>query len=248
MRDIKRETDRASSQVNEALRMSQVSRIRGLVEGSSIQRGIDELNKLLSVESVAGKNLYQLAGANLNIPNIHCSQYDGHTHGVRRARPTFVLKPTAKNAKIIQNAYGRALKYKLDLIQLYITCVGTDNAMSAPKRHKPAHEDDSLTMLPQKCQLGPFLDLTTVEGDGSARKKDDSTELVLAFLLPSGDCRYVEAISGSTREKAALGKHLVVPVSDGVIKLLYELYREMKASLGMKPTSSRSGARTSAPR
>ncbi|KAK7951157.1 uncharacterized protein PG986_006885 [Apiospora aurea] len=230
MRAIRSETYRAAGQVDDALRVSQVSHLSGPVQGPITLPGIDrdhELNKLLNLVFTEGKNFYRLADTNPNMPSIIVDQEDGLAP-LSKPPGTILLLPTSRNVKILQHAYGRALKHKVDLIQSYITAAGTDSAMAAPKRHKPAHENDSMTALPKKYKFGPFIDMKTVEIDGIMKEKTGTSELVLAFLLPSGDCQYVEVTSGNTKEKAAVKSDLVVPVSDDAIKLLYELYGELK--------------------
>ncbi|KAK8088221.1 hypothetical protein PG997_003182 [Apiospora hydei] len=231
MRAIRSETYRAAGQVDDALRVSQDSHMSGPVEGSIALPGIDrghELNKLLSLEFDEGKSFYRLADTNLNMPSIIVDQEDDLAP-ISISPGTILLLPTSRNVKILQHAYGRALKHKVDLIQSYSTAAGTGSAMAAPKRHKPAHENDSMTALPKKYKFGPFIDMKTAEISGIMKEKSGTSELVLAFLLPSGDCQYVEVTSGNTNEKAAVKDNdVVVPVSDDAIKLLYELYGELK--------------------
>ncbi|KAK8050390.1 hypothetical protein PG994_012120 [Apiospora phragmitis] len=242
---IRAETYRAYSQVEEALRVSHGLHNMGAADGPISLPGIDpghEIHNLLSLVGIEGKNFYQLAETNLNMPRIIVGQTDGGT-ATSITSPTSLLLPTTKNAKILQHAYGRALRHKVDLIKSYITVMGIDNATSAPKRNKPAHEHDTLMTLPQKHRLGTFLDMNMVQPDGISQAKVDDSELVLAFLLPSGGYQYVEVISGNTKDEAGIGEtDLVVPVSEDAIKLLYELYCGLKDFIAQrKATASAQG-------
>lgn len=238
---IRAETYRACSQVSEAMRMSQALNSKGPVDRSLNSPGIgpgDQTINLLGLVEIEGNSFYQLAKTNLGMPPIIISQADGSTAKSIKS-PTYVLLPTTKNVKILQHAYGRALRYKVDLIQEYITSLGIEDATSAPKRNKPAHENDSLMALPQKHRLGTFLDMNTVQTGGAGEEKVEDSELVLAFLLPTGDQRHVEVISGNMKAKAGIGEtDLVIPVSDDAIKLLYELYCGLKECIAQRKAAA----------
>lgn len=237
---IRSETYRAHNQVKEALRMSHTLKSKGCLDGSMSLPGIaqdHEISKLLGLINLEGKIFYNLAKPNMSMPQIIISQMDGDATPV--ISPTSIVLSTTKSVKILQHAYGRALQHKADLIRAYITALGMENATSAPKRNKPAHENESLMVLPQKHRLGTFLDVNMAQPQSMILEKVDDSELVLAFPLPAGGYQYVEATSGNVKDKAGVGKtDLVVPVSDDAIKLLYELYCGLKDCIARRKAAA----------
>ncbi|KAK7924518.1 hypothetical protein PG985_006572 [Apiospora marii] len=237
---IRSETYRADSRVKEALRMSHTLKNKGCLDGSMSLPGIGrdhEINKLLGLVNIEGRIFYNLTKPDMSMPQIIISQMDGDVTPM--ASPASIMLPTTKNVKILQHAYGRALRHKADLLKAYTTALGMKNAKSAPKRNKPAHENDSLMVLPQNHRLGTFLDVNMAQSNSMIQKKVEDSELVLAFLLPAGGYQYVEAISGNVKDNAGIGEtDLVVPVSDNAIKLLYELYCGLKDCISQRKAAA----------
>lgn len=186
--------------------MSQTLNSKGCIDGSMSLPGIGrdhEINSRLGLVNVEGKSFYKLAKADLSMPLLIISPIDGDV--VPTTGPTFIMLPTTKNVKILQHAYGRALRHKVDLINAYVAVLGMENTASAPKRNKPTHENDTLMVLQQKHRLGTFLDMNMVQSESMQYTKVDDSELVLAFPLPAGGYQYVEAITGNVKDKAGIG-------------------------------------------
>ncbi|KAK7748247.1 hypothetical protein SLS62_008799 [Diatrype stigma] len=173
-----------------------------------------------------------------------------------------VLQPTLRNVWVLQHAYAKLLNYKEGLIMQYFASAiePTSGPPMSRKFAREYYEVPSLANLPSKDKLGNLLDVRS-----STYHSNATGDIMLVLVMPpdgngDGSPTFVEAVTGdtiivdqdvnvdvdvdvdNTHGDKSGSAHLILPVTEASIRMLYDAYRALRGATSAQRRASKDRA------
>lgn len=240
---VQRKTSKATHEVEAKLgHSSQLG--HGLVTDAPLEDLIgvspeSELNQVLRRMLLDGKSSYKLCTLLTSPPSpqLVTDEDTAASLSLKPGEPIVVLQPTLRNVWVIQHAYAKLMNYKENLIKRYLATADPSVGLSR-KFVREYYEELALANLPSKNKLGNLLDIKR----SSYNDANYDMMIVLVFMTPDSNFRYVEAVTGNTVDMGIgdeSSSYLVLPASEASIKKLYDAYRSLRKATSEQRRASK---------